>query len=338
MLVAGGEFTIVDGQVSPYWARWGPLGPAVTQHPASQIIEVGYPVVLFAVSSDGGSLTYQWRKDGKPLTDDARITGATTNTLRIAAAELADDAAYDVMISNTCGLTISRPARLTVAQIAIWYRDADGDRYGDAAVSTVAYGQPPGYVADNTDCNDADGSIHPGAPDVPGDGIDEDCNGSDGGASPAGPPGGQSSDQDGDGVADAEDGCPADSSKSAPGACGCGVADTEGCIPQQFSLTITTNAALPAGLPAPMVSIAGTWLEIWAPDAPPGYRFDCWTGDVTGAQNPARILMDRDKIAVANYVLDEPARWPRPFCGGGVAQAMLLSIVGLAFIRGRRKM
>lgn len=43
-----------------------------------------------------------------------------------------------------------------------WYKDADGDKYGNLA-QTFGGCQAAGYVADSTDCNDAAVSIYPGA-------------------------------------------------------------------------------------------------------------------------------------------------------------------------------
>lgn len=57
-----------------------------------------------------------------------------------------------------------------------WYLDADMDGYGDPNQSTVACEPPPGYVPDNTDCNDGAAAAHPGNPEIC-DGVDNDCNG-----------------------------------------------------------------------------------------------------------------------------------------------------------------
>jgi hypothetical protein len=52
---------------------------------------------------------------------------------------------------------------------------ADGDGYGNAAISQQACSAPGGYVLDNTDCNDGEASAYPGAEEVCGDEIDNDC-------------------------------------------------------------------------------------------------------------------------------------------------------------------
>ena len=58
-----------------------------------------------------------------------------------------------------------------------WFRDADGDGFGNPAVVTEnCEPSPDGYVADGTDCDDADASSFPGAPESC-DGADNDCDG-----------------------------------------------------------------------------------------------------------------------------------------------------------------
>lgn len=66
-------------------------------------------------------------------------------------------------------------------ELLAWHPDADGDDYGDSAIVVYDWQPPPGHVADGSDCNDADASIHPGAADDPDAAvIDSNCDGIDG--------------------------------------------------------------------------------------------------------------------------------------------------------------
>ncbi len=57
-----------------------------------------------------------------------------------------------------------------------WYTDADSDSWGDPDSSTSSCDQPSGHVADNTDCDDADAAVYPGA-DEYCNSTDDDCDG-----------------------------------------------------------------------------------------------------------------------------------------------------------------
>ena len=58
-----------------------------------------------------------------------------------------------------------------------FYLDGDGDNYGTNAGTTVACTAPVGYGAYNTDCNDSNVAIRPGATEIAGDEVDSDCSG-----------------------------------------------------------------------------------------------------------------------------------------------------------------
>ena len=72
----------------------------------------------------------------------------------------------------TAGHTISA----TFAPSITVYTDADNDLFGNPLSSFTACAIEAGLVMDNTDCNDANASIHPGAPDMCNT-VDDNCNG-----------------------------------------------------------------------------------------------------------------------------------------------------------------
>ena len=89
-------------------------------------------------------------------------TSCTQPSGYVTDAEDCDDADYDVNpdaieicneIDDDCNGTIDDGVQDT------WYRDADADGMGNALASTEACEAPEGYVADATDCDDADANF-----------------------------------------------------------------------------------------------------------------------------------------------------------------------------------
>jgi hypothetical protein len=71
-------------------------------------------------------------------------------------------------IDNDCDSDVDEGVQTT------FYRDADGDGYGDSSDSQDACSAPSGYVTNSTDCDDSDSAVNPGATEAC-DGIDNDC-------------------------------------------------------------------------------------------------------------------------------------------------------------------
>jgi hypothetical protein len=57
----------------------------------------------------------------------------------------------------------------------VWYRDQDGDTWGNPSQTLRVCAQPAGYIARASDCNDSLGGINPGASEVVGDDVDQNC-------------------------------------------------------------------------------------------------------------------------------------------------------------------
>ena len=114
---------------------------------------------------DSGTSVTQCDPPTGYVTDDTDCDD-TASAINPAASEVCDG------VDNDCDGTIDVGA----TDETVWYADTDSDGYGDATLTLSACEAPTGYVADNTDCDDAATGVNPGAEEVC-DGVDNDCNG-----------------------------------------------------------------------------------------------------------------------------------------------------------------
>ncbi|MBS1941176.1 MAG: hypothetical protein JST38_09895, partial [Bacteroidetes bacterium] len=195
------------------------------------------------VNTNGCSCSQVTVDDGDPCTLDECLNGDVTHTFQDADGDLTCDA--NDGCPNDPNKTSAGACGCGNPDVpATWYADSDGDGLGDPNNSVAGYTciQPPGYVADNTDgCPSVTGTVgsacDDGNPNTTGDAINASCNcvGTPMGCDDGDPCTVDSwdgfqcvhtfQDADGDGTCDANDGCVNDPDKTAPGACGCGVAD-----------------------------------------------------------------------------------------------------------------
>ncbi len=89
--------------------------PVITVQPVEVKVTAGFPAVFSVVAAGGGTLRYQWRKNGVAL------AGATSATYRIDATVQSDEnyggtAGYDVVVTGDGGSVTSTRAWLTVVE------------------------------------------------------------------------------------------------------------------------------------------------------------------------------------------------------------------------------
>ena len=99
------------------------------------------------------------------------------------AIEVCDDADVD---EDCDGLADDADDSVSADSRSAWYTDTDGDGYGSPGTEVLQCDAPAGHVADNTDCDDTNEAVNPGATEVcDADEVDENCNGLSGSADPS---------------------------------------------------------------------------------------------------------------------------------------------------------
>ncbi|HKC35278.1 MAG TPA: MopE-related protein, partial [Chitinophagaceae bacterium] len=148
--------------------------PSVSIEADNTTICSGTQVTFTARPTNGGNTPqYLWLVNG----NDAGVNSDTYQSSTLANG----DSIQVIMTSSLeCAIlstALSNTIKMTVTQLITYYADKDRDGYGDAGDSVLACGPQAGSVTNESDCNDNDASIHPGATEICGNGIDDNCNG-----------------------------------------------------------------------------------------------------------------------------------------------------------------
>jgi len=105
----------IRGYVDGGAAGCGSALPVFTQTPTSQVASEGNPITFTSAVSSVGAGTYQWRRNGTPLANNARISGATSPQLRIQPVIPGDSGNYTMLYTSAeCGSLTTSSVSLSV--------------------------------------------------------------------------------------------------------------------------------------------------------------------------------------------------------------------------------
>ncbi len=88
--------------------------PQINMQPVDDTVLAGSTAVFQVEAQGGAPLTYQWSRDGLPLTDDGRISGSASATLSLNDVQASDAGTYSVRVGNPSGSINSAGALLNV--------------------------------------------------------------------------------------------------------------------------------------------------------------------------------------------------------------------------------
>ena len=109
-------------QVQPVPAPTLAAPPVIVVQPNDQMAGYGDDVAFTVVASEA-AVGYEWRKDGRALTDYANVAGANSATLALVGVAQSDAGAYSVIVTNSGGAVTSLVATLTVGSMAVFSDD-----------------------------------------------------------------------------------------------------------------------------------------------------------------------------------------------------------------------
>ncbi len=112
--------------------------PAITTQPVGQITAVGGQAAFTVAASGTAPFTYQWRRGGLALANNAVVSGANTATLTLTGVTHADTGSYDVVVSNPAGSATSNTVAFAVSDAA------PSSIYWDFATASPTSGIPAG--------------------------------------------------------------------------------------------------------------------------------------------------------------------------------------------------
>jgi hypothetical protein len=148
-------------------------GASVSMVASINNICAGESVTFTATPANAGATpSYQWKVNGTNAgTDAATFTSTTLVNSDVVSCTMTpgcDAQTLSAVNSNSVTMTVNTPTA--------YYADGDNDTYGAGTATNACTSPGAGYVTNNTDCNDASASVHPGASEIC-NAIDDDCNG-----------------------------------------------------------------------------------------------------------------------------------------------------------------